>query len=203
MVGSMSRGNVVGQFNTGELFSTYNMGDVYTSGRNVELVDTGSKMTAAYTMTSTEQVVYKKGKATLQNGTATIAFDDEYARLLGDSPIVTITPMGECNGVFIQSVTKNGFTIRELNKGTSNVNISWIAVGDRVDADAKKVPDFVTEKTFNEGLDRAMFNEGNTKQSGEGMWWDGQRFQFNKNYPRELNPTRKDKTRMLEAQSKK
>ncbi len=203
MVGSMSRGSVVGQFNTGELFSSYNMGDVYTAGRNVELVDTGSKMAPAYTMTSTEQVVYKKGKASLQNGIATIVFDADYALMLGDSPIVTITPMGECNGVYIADVSKNGFTVRELNKGTSNISISWIAVGDRVDAAAKKVPDFVTEKAFNESLDKAMFNDGNTKQSAEGMWWDGQRFQFNKNFPSELNPTREEKIRRSEAQSKK
>jgi hypothetical protein len=35
MVGSVSRGAVIGQMNTGELFATYNLGDVYTSGRSV------------------------------------------------------------------------------------------------------------------------------------------------------------------------
>jgi hypothetical protein len=203
MIGSMSRGNVIGQLNTGDLFATYNKGDVYTSGKNVELIDNGTKMQAAYAVTSTEAVIYKKGNAQMINGEATIVFDKNYAALLGDNPVVTITPMGECNGVYIKSVSKTGFVIKELNKGTSTVAISWIAVGDRIDAKTSEVPEFITEQSFDKNLDKVMFNDGNKTQSGEGLWWDGTKLQMNKNYPRELNPTREDKTRMLENEAKK
>lgn len=192
MIGTITRGNVIGQFNKGGLFASYNIGDVYTSGKNVELVSNGTEMTPAYAVTSTEAVIYKKGKAQMVNGTVTIAFDQNYARLLGESPVVTITPMGQCNGVYIESVTKDGFTIKELNNGNSTVEISWIAVGDRVDATSTEVPSFIKDKSFDQKIDKVLFNDGNTSQSGEGIWWDGSTLQLNKNYPSELNPKRKD-----------
>jgi hypothetical protein len=203
MVGTMTKGNVIGQLNKGGLFASYNIGDVYTSGKNVELISNGTEMTPAYAVTSTEAVIYKKGRAQMVNGTATIAFDSNYSRLLGESPVVTITPMGQCNGVYIESVTKDGFTIKELNAGNSSVEISWIAVGDRVDAKSTEVPSFIKDKSFDQNIDKVLFNDGDKTHSGEGMWWDGTTLQLNKNYPREINPTREDKTRMLEAEAAK
>lgn len=206
MIGTMTRGNVIGQFNKGGLFASYNIGDVYTSGKNVELVSNGTEMTPAYAVTSTEAVIYKKGRAQMVNGSATIAFDQNYARLLGESPVVTITPMGQCNGVYIESVTKDGFTIKELNNGNSTVEISWIAVGDRVDAQSTVVPAFIKDQSFDQKIDKVLFNDGNKTQSGEGIWWDGSTLQLNKNYPSQLNPSREDKARMLQeeaARSKK
>jgi hypothetical protein len=203
MVGAITKGNIIGQFNKGGLFASYNIGDVYTSGKNVEMVSNGTEMTPAYAVTSTEAVIYKKGIAQMVNGTATIAFDSNYSSLLGESPVVTITPMGQCNGVYIESVTKDGFTIKELNAGSSSVEISWIAVGDRVDAKSTEVPSFIKDKSFDQNIDKVMFNDGNKTQSGEGIWWDGTTLQLNKNYPRAINPTREDKTRMLEEEAAK
>ncbi len=197
MIGSITRGRVIGQLNAGDLFASYNMGDVYTSGKNVELVTVNNQVSAAYAVTSTEAVIYKKGNIRLVNGTATIRFDAEYAQLLGDKPVVTISPMGQCNGVYIESVSKEGFVVRELNNGTSNVELGWIAVGDRVDAKVTEVPSFIKTTEFNKGLDRVMFDDGNRNGSGEGLWWDGSKLQMNKNYPASLNLTREQKTALL------
>ena len=114
MIGSMTKGEIIGQINDGELFSTYNVGDVYTSGKQVELINSGEDMLPSYSMTSPDAVVYKQGKARLIDGRATIKFDTKYARMLGESPIVTITPNGQCNGVYIVSVDKEGFIVEEL-----------------------------------------------------------------------------------------
>ena len=200
--GALSRGSVIGHLNSGELFAAYNIGDVYTSGKNIEMVASGEEMVPAFAATSTEATVYKKGKIQLINGTATIEFDANYAKLLGEDPIVTVSAMGECNGVYVTAVTKNGFTVRELNNGSSNVQISWISVGNRVDATSTEVPQFVKTKSFDRNLNNVLFNDANKKQNGEGMWWDGQTLQFNKNYPASLNPTREQKTQMLLNQSK-
>jgi hypothetical protein len=199
----MSRGNVIGQLNSGDLFATYNKGDTYTSGKNVELVNDGNQMQAAYAVTSSQAVAYKQGTAQMINGEATITFDKNYQALLGEKPVVTITPMGECNGVFIKSLTKTGFAVKELNKGTATVEILWIALGNRIDAKTSVVPAFITEQSFDKNLDKVLFNDGNKTQSGEGLWWDGTKLQMNKNYPRELNPTREDKMKMLENEAKK
>jgi hypothetical protein len=203
-IGTMSKGSVIGQINSGELFATYNSGDVYTSGKNVEMVAGASeKMIPAYTATSTEATVYKQGTGQLNNGTITIQFDENYAQLLGDKPVVTVSPMGECKGVYISGVSKTGFTVKELGEGTSSVEISWIAVGTRVDAKSSETPEFLKTKSFDRSLNKALFNDANKEQSGEGMWWDGTKFQFNKNYPAELNPTREQKMKMMEGQSRK
>jgi len=178
MIGSWSKGNIIGQVSSGTMFASYNSGDEYTVGKQIELVDTGSQKTAAYTVTSTESIVYKKGKTTLTNGTARVDFDKNYLALLGEIPVVTITPMGQCNGLFIESIDQNGFTIKELNNGTSNVAISWIAVGDRIDAKQNKLPKAVLEKDFDNNINEVMFNENNKTETAKAIWFDGTNIQF-------------------------
>jgi len=188
MVGSVSKGKVVGQFNQGELFAAYNIGDVYTSGRNIEMVSAGENKVPAYSVTSTEVTIYNKGKVQLNNGTAYIRFDAGYSNLLGESPIVTASPMGACNGVYISSVDKTGFTITEQNNGTSNVEISWIAVGNRVDASAmNEVPAVLKTNSFDTNINNVLFDDSNKENSGLGFWWDGATIQFGK-VPAELSP---------------
>jgi hypothetical protein len=179
MVGSVTKGDVIGQINDGELFSAYNVGDVYTSGKQVELINSGEDMLPSYSMTSPDAVVYKQGKGHLVDGRATIKFDSKYAQMLGESPIVTISPMGKCNGVYIVSVDKEGFIVEELNNGKSNVDIGWIAVGDRVDAKATEVPEFLKKSSFNTSLKKVMQSDGNTSQNAEGMSWDGKTLHLN------------------------
>lgn len=177
MIGSVSRGAVVGQLNAGELFATYNIGDVYTSGRQIEVVTAGEQKVAAFTTTSTEAVVYKKGSAQLVNGEAYIKFDADFSGLLGESPEVTVTPKGDCNGLYIASADKNGFTVKESKGGNSNVLISWIAAGNRIDA-AKEVPAMVKENTFDGNLLKFMHDDSNKESIGQGMWWDGETIRF-------------------------
>lgn len=40
---------------------------------------------------------------------------------------------GECNGVFVTQKSENGFKVKELNNGKSNVPFSWHIVGNRKD----------------------------------------------------------------------
>jgi hypothetical protein len=77
--------------------------------------------------------------------------------------------------------------IREQNNGSSNVEISWIAVGNRSDAENAAVPAMLTNSSFNRNLSLAMFNDGNKKKSGLSMWWNGKELQFGE-MPVKLNP---------------
>ena len=190
MVGSISKGSVIGQLNSGELFAAYNIGDVYTSGRNIEMVNVGEEVIPSFAATSATPVVYDKGTGKLNEGETRIEFNSNYAKMLGEVPAVTITPMGQCNGVYIVSVDKNGFTVKELNDGHSSAQISWIAVGNRVDAAKSEVPQFMKATSFNSSLSKIMFNDADKKHSAEGIWWDGHTLQFNKNYPAKFLPSR-------------
>ncbi|WP_300567002.1 hypothetical protein [Flavobacterium sp.] len=178
IIGSWSKGEI-GNMNSGTLFASYNSGDEYTSGKQIEIVATNNGKKAAYTVTSTEAIVYKKGKITLVNGTARIDFDSDYAALLGDIPVVTTTPMGQCNGIYIESIDKSGFTVKELNNGTSNVQISWIAVGDRIDAN-KTIQRDVLADDFDKNINEVMFNENNKEDNAKAIWSDGNKINFGK-----------------------
>ncbi|QLH45988.1 MAG: hypothetical protein HWD58_10395 [Bacteroidota bacterium] len=174
MVGSVSKGKVIGQMNSGELFASYNIGDVYISGKQVEIVQSGEQRLPAYSVTSTVLTVYNKGKITLQNGSAYVAFDKNYSSLIADIPVVTVTAMGACNGLYIESIDKNGFTIRELNNGTSHVTVSWISVADRIDQSTEnQVPAELLQANFEENLQKSLHDDSNKEQNGQGIWWDG------------------------------
>ena len=175
MIGSVSKGKVIGQMNSGELLASYNLGDEYTTGHQIELVNNGTERVPAYSVTSTELTIYKKGKITLTNGTAYVAFDNNYTSLLADVPVVTVTAMGACNGLYIEQIDRKGFTVRELNNGTSNVSVSWISVADRIDqSSAHAVPSEMLQTSFDESLQLSLHDDSNKEQSGQGMWWDGQ-----------------------------
>ncbi len=179
VIGAATKGSVIGQLNAGELFSTYNSGNTYTLGKNVELVGTeNNAKTAVYAVSSTKSTIYTQGIAQLVNGTAVIPFDGEYKSLLGENPVVTVTPNGNCNGVYIASVDKNGFTVKEMNGGSSTVAISWISVGTRIDNRMEQATAMVTAPDFDRNIQQVLFNDANKDRSGMGIWWDGTAIQF-------------------------
>lgn len=190
-VGSLSQGNVIGQLNSGELFSQYNKGNLYTYGKNVELVKVNEKVTPLYTMSGIEATVYAKGSTTLTNGTVYVPFTAEFKAILGEVPVVTVTPNGECNGLYISSIDKDGFTVKELMQGSSNATFSWIAVGNRVDNDkidlATKI---VSDPNFDRNIQQVLFSDGNLEGKSLGIWWDGTTIKFGE-IPTNLIPSRK------------
>lgn len=193
-IGSVSKGSVIGQLNEGELFAAYNLGDVYTMGKQIELVNVNEQVIPSYTSTSLEATVYAKGKIQMQHGQAFVRFDENYTSLLGEAPVVTVSPMGACNGVYISEVSEEGFMIQEQNGGTHSVEISWISVGNRIDAKETEVPSMLTQSSFKRNLSQALFNDGNKKQSGKGMWWNGKELQFGE-MPASLNPKMDEATK--------
>jgi hypothetical protein len=191
ITGLMSKGSIIGQLNKGELMATYNSGNTYTYGKNVELVgNEGSQKTPVYAMTALESTIYTKGNAQLVNGQAYISFDANYKKVLGETPVVTVTPNGNCNGVYIASVDKNGFTIKEMNNGTSNVAISWIAVGNRIDQRIERALEIVSAPDFDRNVDQVLFDDGNKEGKASGIWWDGTTVRFGE-IPSELTKVKR------------
>ncbi len=179
IAGSVNKGDLIGTMNSGELFSTYNSGNTYTLGKNIELVQTANEVkTPVYAVSSVDATIYSKGKSTLNNGSVYIPFDANFKALAGEEPVVTITPNGACNGVYIESIDKNGFTVRELGNGTSSVAISWIAVANRIDNRMEEATRIVTAPDFDRNLQQVLFNDGNTEGQAMGMWWDGSEIRF-------------------------
>jgi hypothetical protein len=180
VIGSWTRGEIMGQVSCGELFASYNLGNSYTSGYQVEIVSLKDKRVPAYSVTSTEIKVYNDGTSKLSNGKAQIKFDKSFTELIGSNiPVVTISPMGNCNGLYISNITSDGFEVAELNQGSSNVEFSFIVIGKRIDAENKPVlPESLSKTDFDKNMKGVMFNENNLEQSGTPIWWDGTKIRF-------------------------
>jgi hypothetical protein len=180
IMGGWSRGEVLGFTSCGELYAAYNIGNVYTSGHQAEIVNLKDKRVAAYSLTSTDIKIYNDGKAKLVNGKIRVNFDASFAEMIGDNtPVVTISPMGQCNGIFIKNVDSKGFEVEELNSGNSNVEFSFIVIGKRIDADDhSKLPEAISDKEFDTKMKGVMFNENNSSRNATPIWWDGSKIRF-------------------------
>ena len=178
IAGLVSRGEIIGQLNKGEFFASYNSGNTYTYGKNIELVgEVQGEKTALYSISSLDAKLYDDGRSQLVNGVAFVRFDELFSTLVEGIPTVTVSPAGNCNGIFIEEITKDGFRIKEMNNGTSNVAFTYIVLAKRksVEEEATKM---VTKATFERDLDGFMFNDGNTESKAKGAWWDGKTLQF-------------------------
>ena len=70
-----------------------------------------------------EEVLVKSGSSTLTNGSTFIKFDSPREDF--ENVIIQIQAEGDCNGIFIAKKTAEGFEVKELQKGKSNVKFSW------------------------------------------------------------------------------
>jgi hypothetical protein len=191
-MGSWTRGDVIGNINSGELIASYNQGNEITSGKQMEIVNNGTSKTIAYSSTSPDIQVNKAGVGQLINGKASITFNEDFAALIDKSatPVITITPIGDCNGIHIENITSSGFTIAENQHGTSNVSFNYIVIAKRVDADNVSIPQEVLDANFDKNLKDFMFNESDREHVAIPMWWDGEKIRFDA-YPAD-KPSKKE-----------
>ncbi len=182
VIGSWTRGEVMGQISSGEMFASYNLGNSYTSGYSSEIVSLKNKRVAAHSVTSTEIKIYSDGTSKLINGASRVNFEESYSELIGENkPVVTITPMGQCNGIFLSNVDSKGFDVQELNNGKSNTEFSYIIISKRIDSDNKpELPEAISKMDFDDKMKGVMFNENNLEQSATPIWWDGKQIRFDK-----------------------
>jgi hypothetical protein len=192
VAGTYNRGEVIGLLNKGEYFATYNSGNTYTYGKNIELTGNvdGTK-TPLYTVSAETPKIYDNGKGNLVNGSCFISFGEVFLSTLGEIPSVTVSPTGNCNGLYIAEITKEGFTVKELQNGNHNVTFTWIAVGDRTFEEDPALKT-VTNAHFERNIDQVLFNDNIKERSGMGMWWDGKNLQFGE-IPAHLTTEKKPK----------
>lgn len=179
LYGAWSRGSIYGFATSGTRYGLYVDGKTYVNNEitQISTTTTGERV-ASYVPTSTSMDVYAKGKGELVNGTATITFDANYSKLIGNDVVVTVTPMGQTKGVYIVSADKNGFTIQENDGGNASVQFTWIAVGTKFNASSNTIPAEVMLADYDEKLRGFMHNENDTQNKGQAMYFDGQNLIF-------------------------
>lgn len=84
------------------------------------------------------EAMYKDyGMGQLQNGQAYIELDPILKQAIhvdDKHPLrVFITLEGECNGIYVTKKTADGFFVKELNNGRSNVSFAWKILANRAD----------------------------------------------------------------------
>lgn len=177
VMGGWIKGLVYGTNFSGEKYGVYVHGNTVTNSRYVQLNnsnDGSEKRIASYATTALTNELTAKGKIQLINGQAIVMLDNNFKNLCEESSlIITATPMGNCNGVFIEQINKDGFVIKELNNGSSNVNVSYIISGT-----LKNKSDFTEEdvlsKNFEKNMDGVMHNENDQNSPALPIWYDGQ-----------------------------
>lgn len=184
-LGGHIKGEQYGLITKGTRFGSYTDGTAITNKTYAVVNENEGAKIVTYATTSTTMEVSAKGVGKLVNGKAQITFNKNYSDLIAKNKptVVTVTPMGETNGVYVASVSVDGFTIKENNKGTSTADFYWIAISEKKDAETMTVPQEVLAKNFNENLNGFMNLEQESKENTKAMWWNGSSLEFAKQAP--------------------
>lgn len=120
-----------------ELSDTYY--DIYGTGSNAKKMkgETKNSYVTMFTPISTEIVVEDMGTGKLKNGNAYIRFDPVFTKNIyvdNKHPLkVFIQLEGDCKGVYVTNKSQEGFEVKELQNGSSNVAFAWSATASRAD----------------------------------------------------------------------
>jgi hypothetical protein len=123
-------------------FSVYDPGDsaivpiweICHEGTAASIVDTeGYGAQKLYAMESPDVWLEDFGSGALVNGVAAIAIDSVFAETVDlDEYHVFLTPLGDCNGLYVAAKTAASFEVRELGGGASNVSFDYRLVAHRL-----------------------------------------------------------------------
>ena len=175
VMGGWIKGLVYGTNLSGQKYGVYVHGNTVTNSKYVQLNNSTSSdaRIASYATTALTNELTSKGKINLINGQATVAFDTKIIELCDlSSLVITATPMGNCNGVFIDNLTENGFMVKEINNGTHNVSVSFIISGTLKQATEFTEAD-ILNKQYETNMNGVMHNDYDTSVDGTPIWYDG------------------------------
>jgi hypothetical protein len=180
VMGGWMRGLVYGTHVKGERYSLYVDGKAYTNEPMAELVpNADGSRTPAYGLATQQPEVYAKGKGSLQDGQQYIRYTDLFRTMAdADDIVVTVTPTGPCNGLYIAAQDANGFWVKENGEGSGAVGFAWTAIAGRKGfAQTGHAPELL-QKDFDAKMNGVMFNDNNKTDRPQPIWWDGQQVRF-------------------------
>jgi hypothetical protein len=175
LFGADIHGNVYGVYAEGENYAMFTHGTTYKDNVDVNLQENGNGTnTVLYTYVSTDVCVQTSGTATLSSGKATIAFDHAFASIVSSKEpvVITVTPIGESNGVYLSDVTSAGFSVMENNAGKSNITVNYIVIGKRAGYENPQLAKEVIEKGYTDKLSRGLHPDSDIQTKGEGLYYE-------------------------------
>jgi hypothetical protein len=175
LFGANIHGKVYGAFIQGENYASFANGNSYHNGLDIHLQENGSSQnTVLYTSVATDATIQTSGYATISGGKANIIFDQSFAKAVSDKEpiIVTVTPMGNSNGVYLSQVDKSGFSVVENNNGKSNVTVSYIAIGKRKGYENPHLAEEVIAADYISKLNQGLHNDNDMETNGQGLYYE-------------------------------
>lgn len=101
-------------------------GNFSCSGTKSASVEIENERRLMYALESPEVWFEDFGSGNLQNGQVVITIDPQYASVINlDKYHVFLTPLGDCQGLFVTNKTQSGFEVRELGGGNSNISFDY------------------------------------------------------------------------------
>jgi hypothetical protein len=108
-------------------------GNFGCSGTKSSIAEVDEELRTLYAIESPDVWFEDFGTAKLVNGVTTVQVDSLFAQTvnLDVDYHVFLTPLGECNGLYVTDKTATSFNVRELGGGTSGVSFDYRIVGKR------------------------------------------------------------------------
>ena len=187
VMGGWIKGLVYGVNLSGKKYGAYVHGKTITNDVIVVLNknEISENRIATYATTSTKVEVSTKGKHKLESGSVFVAFDADFRNLVSSAEpiIITCTPLGNTNGVYVSTISPEGFTVVENNKGVASVDFNWIAIGVKKGYEKTTISEEIIANDFEEkinGNSGVMYNDNNPETPEYSIWWDGNKVRFDR-----------------------
>ena len=169
----------------GERYGLYVHGKTITNDviATLHAVEGSDTRVATYALSGMRVEIMDRGRGKLESGRATITFDNRFSQIVSaEEPIIiTVTPIGPCKGLYVESSSPKGFTVVEMDGGSSSVEFNWIAIGVKKASHAPELSPEILSKSFEEvmnGEEGIMYNDENPKGAKYVIWWDGKEIRF-------------------------
>jgi len=192
VMGGWVRGLVYGAHLKGERYSLYVDGKTYTNEPITQLVGSENNRQPIYASSAMKVDVSDRGKSALTNGEIHIPFNDGFKNSIStnlDELTITVSPTGNSNGIYIVAYDENGFTVKENNEGISNVSFNWIAIGTQKGYEVVTHSPEIIDNSFDQKMNGVMFNENNTIDPAQSMWWDGENIRWDAPPAKVIDPS--------------
>ncbi|HEY7992999.1 MAG TPA: hypothetical protein VID24_02165 [Candidatus Eremiobacteraceae bacterium] len=125
--------------------NAYINGLLYSSGSCHAGCLVGNKRVASvgeFGAVGTEPTIEDNGEAQLAEGRAYVKLDPRFANVIDQTSqyLVSVTPEGDCRGLYVADRSSDGFTVRELGGGRANVAFEYRIVAKRFGVHASRLP---------------------------------------------------------------
>jgi hypothetical protein len=108
-------------------------GDLTCDGTKSAVTDVDGERRRVYAMESPEVWFEDFGTASLSAGEASVTIDPQFAQTvnLTEDYRVFVTPLDDCNGLYVTDKTETSFKVGELNGGMSSVGFDYRIIAKR------------------------------------------------------------------------